>query len=119
MDSTSRSCLHSGPGGFYLHVYHRLRDVFFCQVDWTKRESAGRLEVIGSECLIGCIGGVITLVSCPCLSVELNGRSVLVYRIMRMVMKSITTTVAIFREVPREEFEKGLSHCSQSAKLQI
>jgi hypothetical protein len=30
----------------------------------------GRLEVIGGECLIGCVGGVITLVSCPCLSVE-------------------------------------------------
>ena len=50
-----------------------------------------RLEVIESECLIGCVGGVITLVSCPCLSVELNGLSVLVYRIMGMIMKSITT----------------------------
>jgi len=60
----------------------------------------GRLEVIGSECLIGCVGGVITLVSCPCLSVELNGRSVLVYRIMRMIMKSITPNcVGEFRGV--------------------
>jgi hypothetical protein len=58
----------------------------------------GRLEVIGSGCLIGCVGGVITLVSCPCLCVELNGRSVLVYRIMRMIMKSIATMFLSFEE---------------------
>ena len=57
-----------------------------------------RLEVIGSECLIGCVGGVITLVFCPCLSVELNGRSVLVYRISRMIMKSIGNMFGSFEE---------------------
>jgi hypothetical protein len=79
MESTSRSCLHSGPGGFYLHIYHRLRDVFFCEVDWTKREGSGMPEEIGNDCSIGCVGGVITLVSCSCLSLLLKRRSVLVY----------------------------------------
>jgi len=53
--------LSSGPGGVYLHTYHRLRDVFFCQSRLKSCKNAVRdPRGLGYCCAIGCVGGVIT-----------------------------------------------------------